>query len=317
MASSKIELNLEELGNKIRDFINDSTIIKTNVYLNKTKGYWEQLWACMDTLGDTEIAIKEFFKLSSDDFEKSPYLFLYGLLQSLILQQDSVINMKESLFGTNANQQLSATLFNVRNIRNLTIGHPTKNEKSYKGIKVYCTINRSTLSKNGFEYIIWKPSTIDSKSINFNELVDEQRKVLVGELEEILNKLKDMEKLHKQKFKGKKLATMLEIDELYSFQLLSQLSFDELGWRAFLHYKKNHLNIKSEIEKRYGKINETLRIPGTKLIIDELDFIFEKINLLKNNSTTNPFELDIYADRLVDKLKELKMHLDEIDQEFE
>ena len=316
MTVNKERLSLEVLGNKIRDFINDSTIIKTNVYLNKTKGYWEQLWACMDTLGDTEISIKDFFKISPSDFEKSPYLFLYGLLQSLILQQDAVINMKESLFGVRTSQQLSSILLNIRDIRNLTIGHPTKNEKSVKGTKVYCTINRSSISKTGFEYIVWKTSTIDSKSVKFSELVDEQYKVLADELEEILKKLVKTERLHKQKFKGKKLAIMLKTDGLYSFQLLSQLSFDELGWMAFLHYKDDYLKIKSEIEKRYGNINQTLRIPGTKIVIDELDFIFEKIGILKENKATNPIELEIYADRLVDKLKELEEHLVEIDQEF-
>lgn len=318
MKSIKEELSLEELGNRIRDFINDSTIIKTNVFLNKTKGYWEQLWSCMDTLGDTEIAIKDFFKLSSDDFNKSPYLFLYGILQSLILQQDSVFNMKESLFGIKVNlQQISATLLNIRNIRHLTVGHPTKNEKSIKGIKVYCTINRSSISKNGFEYIIWKPSTIDSKSIKFNELVEEQRNILASELENILNKLMETEKQHKQKFKGKKIAIMLKTDGLYSFELLSQLSYDKLGWIAFLQYKEAYFKIKDEIEKRYGKINETLRIPGTKELIKELDFIFEKTEILKKDKTTNSIELEIFADRLVEKLKEFSTHLVEIDQEFD
>lgn len=310
------ELALSDISNQIRDFINDSTIIKTKVYLNKSKGYWEQLWTCMDTLGDSEIAINDFFDLTNDDFKKSPYLFVYGLLQSLILQQDAVINMKESLFETQIDwKQFSTILLDIRNIRNTTIGHPTK-KRNGNSVE-YCTINRSTLSKTGFSYLIWEKNGSSTNNVQFEEIVIKQKKVIRDELLEILTKLKNIENEHKLKFKGKKLSPMLQAGDLYSFQLLSQISFDDLAWITFKHYETEYKKIKLNIEDRYGKINETLRIPGTKLIIEELDFVFAKINLIKSDSATNPFELDIYADRLVDKLKELKINLDEIDHEFE
>lgn len=309
--------NIQQLNQTIRDFLNSSKITKTEVFLKKDKGFWNQLWVCIDTIDDTELALNNFVSLNTEDFEKSAYINTYGLLQALYLQQDAVNNLKESLLNEKINWSKDyPSVFNIRDIRNETTGHPTKNIKKKEGIVNYCTIDRSSISKNGFNYMLWRGKEVEQKRADFLELIQNQQKALFKELSKILTELNYKEINHKTKFKGKNLSSLLPNNNLYSFKILRQIAYDELAWRIFLSYKETYSKIKKGIEDRYGALDKMLRIQGTKILIDELDNIFAKIFFLKNDKQNNEMDINIYSDALVQRLSELKDHLKEIDEEF-
>jgi len=308
---------IEEVAAQIRDVLNDSTIAKTRIFTNKSKGFWDQLWTSLDTIGDTEVAIKSFSEMSEQDFKKVAYIITYGLLQALYLQQDAVSHLKESILGTKITwlKEYPDVHF-VRTIRNESTGHPTKNDHNPLKTNIYAVINRNTISKTGFSYMIWVLGKAETKNVKFNELIKAQEESLHTELSSILESIQESEHEHKKSFKGEKLAEILPSGEPYSLSLIRQVYYDELAWIIFLGFKEKYELIKQKIEDRYGPLKQTLRIPGTELLLTELDRIFLRIEEFKKVGKDVEIDIGIYADALVEKIKELKTHLEEIDEEF-
>ncbi|MCH8821512.1 hypothetical protein IID23_03225 [Patescibacteria group bacterium] len=304
-------------SDNIRELLHNSTISKTKIFNKREEGFWNQLWTCLDILNQTEKAIFEFESLDEDSFSKAPNTLTYGLLQNLYVQQDALSNLNESIFGEKIKvwSRDFPSLFYVRDVRHITIGHPTKKDRNEKGNK-YCVIDQSRLSIAGFSFWVWSESGVEEQTIKFSELLEKQRETILKELRKILRKLNTHEVAHKKKFAGQSLSSLLPKGEPYSFSVLRGLASDYLGWRMFLDLNKKFQEIKDGIEERYGKLNQALRVPGTKILIDELERIFQRIEEMKYSGSEMEIDLNIYADALVERLKELKMHLDEIDDEF-
>ncbi len=321
-------LKISEISRKIRDLFNDSTIKKTRVYSRKHDGDWNQFCAALDTIEDTCLAIENFQKDPNDLFIKNPYLATYGILQALFIQQDAVNYLKISLFGNNKKIDWSnkkyLELAKIRQVRNETIGHPVKTEQKGRKSKyandeiTSCTIDRSSLSKDGFRYMLWMNSRTESKTIKFSEIIELQDKYLGAELQSVMKEIQKEEKQHKAKFKGEKLAELLLKPSLYQINLIYGVQWnDHLAWPSFDHYHELYKKIREGIEDRYGKFGETLRIPGTEEVVKKLDFVFTKIETFKNTGQFENYELEVYIDALDAGINELKTHLSEIDQEFD
>ena len=88
---NKDRLKTEEITTQIRNLFNDSTIKKTNVFLNKKNGDWNQFCAALDTIGDTCLAIQNFQQDPNELFIKNPYLATYGILQALFINKMPLI----------------------------------------------------------------------------------------------------------------------------------------------------------------------------------------------------------------------------------
>lgn len=307
---------IEILANKIRDALHDSTITKTKIFQNKDKGFWDQLWTSLDTICDTEIAVKSFNETNTADFQKISYILSYGLLQALYLQQDAVCHLKESITEEKIDWKIEYPgVFSVRTIRNESTGHPTKMSRG-DTIKIYAVIDRSSLSKDGFSYTLWSSGKTARKNVKFAEIVKIQENAIREELTIILKNILQTEQDHKKIFFRESLASLLPGQEPYSLSLLRQVAYDQLAWIAFQKFEESYILIKKKLEARYGPIKHSLRIPGTELLIDELDRIFLRIHELKTSVDDVDIDMGIYADALVEKLKELRTHLEEVDEEF-
>lgn len=322
------KLKIEEVAIQIRNFFNDSTIKKTLVFLKKKDGDWNQFCAALDTIEDTCLAIENFLRDPNDLFVKNPYLSTYGLLQALFIQQDAANFLKTSLFGSSKKIDWSnakyAELAKIRQVRNETIGHPVKTERkgrksTYKNDEITsCTIDRSSLTKDGFRYMLWMHSKTETKTIKFSEIIELQDKYLSAELESVLKEMQKEEKQHKTKFKDEKLGELLGKPSLYQINLIYGVQWnDHLAWPSFDHYHELYKKIRKGLEDRFGKFGETIRIPGTHEVIKKLDFVFAKIETFKNTSKFENYELEVYIDALDAGLKELQTHLEETDKEFE
>lgn len=323
-------LKISRITRNISDIVNNSIVKKTRVFLKKQDGYWDQLWAAVDTIEDTCLAIENFLRDPNGLFIKNPYLATYGILQALFIQQDAVNYLKVSLFGSSKkidwrNKKYSE-LAKIRQVRNETVGHPV--EMKHKGSKskytadeiTSCTIDRLSLTKDGFRYMLWMHSRTESKTIKFSEIIELQDKYLNAELELVMKEMQKEEKQHKEKFKGEKLGDLLNFNEpsLYQIRHIYGVQWnDHLAWPSFDHYHELYKILKKGLEDRYGKFGETLRIPGTEQVIKKLDFIFSKINKFKSTGKFENYELEVYIDALDTELNELKTHLVEVDKEFE
>lgn len=322
------KLKIEGTVIQIRNFFNNSTIKKTNVFLKKQDGDWNQFCAALDTIEDTCLAIQNFQQDANDLFIKNPYLATYGILQALFIQRDAVNYLKISLFGSSkkidwGNKKYSE-LAKIRQVRNETVGHPVKTNQKGRKSKytnneiTSCTIDRSSLTKDGFRYMLWMHSRTESKAIKFSEIIEQQDKYLNVELESVMKELQKEERQHEVKFKGKKLGDLFNKTSLYQVKLIYGVQWnDSLAWPSFDYYYELYRQARKGLEDRYGKFGKTLRISGTKEVIKRLDYIFSKIETFKNTRKFETYELEVYIDALDVGLNELKTHLVEVDKEFE
>jgi hypothetical protein len=183
-------ISVAELEQRIRDFINNPR--KQHALLQDT-AVWNLLCSCLDTIGDTELAIDAYKVSDNPGTGGAAYLLVYGVLQALFLQQDAVENLCQALAISYTRDPL---LNDIREIRNDSTGHPTKRGGG-KG-RAYNFISRASLTKEGFDLMTTYP---DSRSplfrhVKIPSLLDSQRDILQKVLSEVLEKLKIEEAEH-------------------------------------------------------------------------------------------------------------------------
>lgn len=265
---------------EIRDFIN-KPIKQFN--LLKNHKLWNQLCSSLDVIGDSDLAISAYInsEFGTDDEEK--YLRLYGVLQALFLQQDAVTNLCESL-GLPNNLTSHPKLKEIRDIRNDSIGHPTK-RGNYKS---YHFISRATITKSGFQLISdYGNNKTTFKDISVIDLIEEQRKYLSEILKKVINVLKAEEKAHKEEFKMEKLEAVF-IDISYDIEKI----FENIGKSDRAQLGLMHVKLVKEV---MDKLEESFQKRGIE--IDTYDSIKYFYTLLEYPIT----ELKLYFDRLIAK----------------
>ena len=268
---------MHKLTQEIRKFINKP---RKQYILLKNHKFWNQLCSSLDVIEDSDLAINAYLNMefSKDDGEK--YLRLYGLLQALFLQQDSVTNLCESLdFSDNLIKNIK--LREIRNIRNDSIGHPTKRGK----YKSYHYISRVSITKSKFKlFSYYESSKTIIKDIFVIDLIEEQRKYLSKILKKIIKVFKAEEKAHKDKFKMDKLEAIFP-DTLpyYIEKIIENIGKINRAKLGLVHVKR--------IKGIMGKLKESLQKRG--IGIDTYDSIKYQYELLEYPIT----ELELYFDR--------------------
>ena len=155
--------------------------------LLKNHKLWNQLCSSLDVIEDSDLALSAYIdsKFEGDDGEK--YLRLYGLLQALFLQQGAVKNLSESLELPNDLSTYSK-LKEIRDIRNDSVGHPTKRGRNDKS---YHYISRISITKSKFQLIsYYENSKTIFRDILVIDLIKEQRKYLSKILKKIIKVFK-------------------------------------------------------------------------------------------------------------------------------
>jgi len=264
---------------EIRDFINEP---RKQFNLLKNHKFWNQLCSSLDVIEDSDLAIAAYINsgFGTDDGEK--YLRLYGVLQALFLQQDAATNLCESL-GLPNNLTSHPKLKEIRDIRNDSIGHPTK-RGNYKS---YHFIARGTITKLGFQLISdYKNNKTTFRDISVIDLIKEQRKYLSEILKKVINVLKTEEKAHREKFKMEKLEAVFP--DTFSYYIGK--IFENIGKSEHAKLGLMHVKLVKEI---MDKLKESLQKRGIE--IDTYDSIKYLYELLEYPIT----ELGLYFDRLI------------------
>jgi len=301
---------------EIRDFINKP---RKQFNLLKNHKFWNQLCSSLDVIEDSDLAIDAYI---NNEFAKSDgenYLRLYGVLQALFLQQDAVTNLCESL-GLPNNLTSYPKLKEIRDIRNDSIGHPTK-KGNYKS---YHFISRVSITKSGFQLIsYYENNKTTFRDILVIDLVKEQKKYLSKILKKVIKVLKAEEKAHKEKFKMDNLEVVFPDALSYYiekiFENIGKLDHAELGLVHVKLVKKVMDKLKRALQKRgieidtYDSIKflyELLEYP-----IIELELYFEKL-LAREEPNINDKTAYIFAYFIREHLSQLKEITKEIDNEY-
>lgn len=307
----KIMCQIAEREGKIRDLINhpwkQNSLIKNTVK-------WNKICASLDVIGDTQTAISDFQNLPEFTSKSGGYLFIYGLLQALFLQQDAINSIYESLFDNKIDWAKDfPDIYQIRELRSDSIGHPTnrKNDKSFHFISFQSISNvsfdlMSHISENG-ELIF--------RSIEISELIEKQQKNVIDILDDIICRMEHDYEKHKSKFRNNKIADLIKGIH-YSASKISEGIYRSYPLTTSnLKTLESKINsIKEEVVKRYGSLDA---LDGLYETIMRIDYILEKLgNWIKNNELHENKDAEIFMDSFFVRFGELKKELEEIDREF-
>ncbi|MBF0466799.1 MAG: hypothetical protein HQK88_09755 [Nitrospirae bacterium] len=301
------------LEGKIRDLINNQN--KQNILIKDTK-LWHQLCSSLDVIGDTEIAIESY--LSCDDISDKGliYIFIYGILQCLFLQQDAIKHMTESL---KILREKNDKLGKIRHIRNDSIGHPTKRDKNVETTSNF--IERMSMSKNGFILMIAgndENELYKREYIDITELIKIQRECHKVILQRIYNKLIEEQNMHKAKFRAEKLVDIFSKSDYIKQKVIEGCSSSDkrIGLTHIEMIDDIIKKFEAFLKKRnilpfYMNIEYEMKI--IKYTIDELKVFFSDNDTcyLNNNSAY------IFANYLNNKCEDMKNIAHEIDEDYE
>ncbi len=108
----------------------------------------------LDTAEDTMLALSFYAKRGIGHSEGEKYLRLYGFLQAIHLQQDAIEKLHDLFLGTSLQHSPDSGWRRLRNLRNLTVGHPIEHKRGGMGVK-RSLITRLSLETEGFDYQVW------------------------------------------------------------------------------------------------------------------------------------------------------------------
>lgn len=180
----KLFESIEALVEQLRKpFLNIKTCEK--FYLDGNKG--QMITACLDVIGDTCEALRDYIKYPFPEELGIKYLYLYGVLQALFIQSDAVQHLYE---GFNKTYAMPNELKRIRNVRNYSTGHPTKKNTHNKAIFYFNFISRMTIEKTGFT--LQKESSEGEsgfEEVDINNLIESQLSEISKALNDLIRKL--------------------------------------------------------------------------------------------------------------------------------
>ena len=175
---------------KIRDLINYPELHPS---LQKDKSKHAMLSSCLDTIGDTDRCLEAFINTDNELGKNEQYIYIYGVLQAFVVQQDSVRYLLDSLDISSPLDTLSLSLLmNIREIRNRVTGHPTKTGTDIGD--VFNFIPRNQIKNEGFQlnayYMDGDELEFKYETVNVRDLIATQRRILKDVLDEVIKILK-------------------------------------------------------------------------------------------------------------------------------
>ncbi|WP_276166683.1 hypothetical protein [Zobellia alginiliquefaciens] len=285
-----------------------------NFYNIPNELVYNQKFTSIDLIEDSQIAIEEFESIKSIGQQGRSTLLIYGLLQSLFLQQDGLYHLYKCVVNENIKQTEFFEAFSfdkeIRDVRNDIAGHPTNRKKTE-----FYFIAKGPISKDRFTYAGYTPEfrkvEVDLKTFICKQL-DFTRNVLQNVNEEILKKIEMKKNEHKTKsLQEMMVGTGRNIQLIYRGIRDTTRNFQgELGvttLKASVDEIRSNLNIRYNDNLPSG-ISEAFRL--IDYILKRFDQWWAEKTLFGND------DAEIFLDSLRNQLNELEEMLIEIDEEF-
>ncbi len=186
---------------EIRTLVNEA---RKHHELSQDKGKFSQMCSSLDVIEDSEQAITAFENLDFGEDVAFGYLVVYGVLQAAYLQQDALWNLCDAL-GINVYPSSCQSLKDLREVRNASVGHPTK--QNHKKSTAYSHISQITMDVHGFDLLTFSDDgSCRSNRVDLPKLIIEQRRAINDTLPKIVEALKKERESHKARFRMDKLA---------------------------------------------------------------------------------------------------------------
>ncbi len=150
---------------------------------------WNEICAAMDVLDDTCMALENYERcgLGSDNGEQ--YIRLYGFLQGIFLQQDSIRRLYKAFTENQLDPPSDSAWAAIRDLRNLTVGHPIERTTS-QGVR-RCFISRVTINSHGFQLRVWdkEKNVAEIETVDLRSLYERYKSESVTYLKDICQAL--------------------------------------------------------------------------------------------------------------------------------
>jgi hypothetical protein len=214
--------------------------------------------------------------------------------------------------------ELTDTLKEIRNYRNASIGHPTKQDQ--KGKRYYNYISRISMTKAGFDLM---RSTGDRDHsfvhVNISQACSDQLDGIIEAYRKITEKLEETDRMHKEKFKETPLSDVFHSAMGYFFEKISQgINAHSYGDREFGHthvrlVKETYDKFKSALGER-NELNEY-----TEFDLNEYFHAIGKLDEYLSGGETSMEEADarIYLSYLRHEHKHFVAIAKEIDEDYQ
>ncbi len=149
---------------------------------------WNQFRSSLDAIRQTHRAIEAYNHSNGELTDDQRYLAIYGLLQALVVQQDAICHLTEALGTKPVHMNRHKRLEEIRNIRNWTVGHPTKIDRY--DTHSHHAIQRPQLGRGGFSlYSAFDDGREQYTYVPLLQLARLQRRVVSRVLRDILKEL--------------------------------------------------------------------------------------------------------------------------------
>ena len=305
---------ISELEKEIRSKIN--TPWKQNALL-QDPAVWEMLCSCLDTIGDTDVALDAYQELEWPQEDGTRYIVVYGVLQVLFVQQDAVANLADALDIT---YEPNPMLKEIREVRNDSTGHPTK--RGYGDGKKFNFISRPTLKKTGFKlmstYPDDRPPTF--KDIKIPDLIKTQRNKLKDFLAEIVSQLEQEDMERREKFSDHLLQDVFPQTLRYHVSKVGEAIYGTRPAEVCLIDLESLEKTIERFETRLDERGETGAYSEVDRIVDLIKHAFKRLRAYiedRGEDSMTDQDAYIYFSFVSDRFEELKDLAKEIDEPYQ
>jgi len=307
--SEPLPPTVAEVAHRVRDLINEP---RTHALLRRDEASFNVLCSCLDAIEDTQQGI-DCYPVDSTERESGPlYVMLYGILQILYVQQDALADMTACVGLAYKRDRL---LSDVRNVRNTSVGHPTKTHKGSSHFMV-----RVSMSPRGFDLmtLLSEDRAPRFESVSIPDLIEKQSRVVRETLVRIAEHLEERDRQRRALHMDKKLTDIFPETLSYYFQKVF-----EATQRPELHeFGRLHVDLILEIT---GKFKQALTdrdaleaYEGVTITLDEVEWPLLRLRAYFAGEEGELIDRSAYIFTTFCKgrVEELRQMAAEIDEEY-
>ena len=310
---------MKSLIYKIRELINKPIL---NSLLSKDHKRWNLMCGSLDVIESAQMAIDSYNCLNKENIKDiGQELIIYGLFQAIYVQQDAVLNLCNSIGIplTKNKEDLKSKypeLYEVRQLRNKGIGHPTPGHTNRDKNTHGMLIDKDSIEL--FSYT--ETGEFSFAKYKISDCIERQNQSLCGILRKVIKKMRSMEKEHKAKYKQNKLKDCFPRDPQYCFekifQAISHIDRISLGLSHSDGLIKAIDKFDGEITKRGLKDDDVVFV---RLEIKHSKYPLEKLKKYFGSgpkSSLNSQDARAYADSAREHILDLIKHAEYLDGEY-
>jgi hypothetical protein len=165
---------IAEIRDKIYEHFHSSHACQKVFFDQAQEGRYVAYYTSMYLLQDTTESLMVHRKkgFSSDPFEA--YIEFWGVMQAIIIQQDSIAELHEAITGSTLDTRQLISWQAIRKLRNKCAGHPARGGRSPTSPLTRTFMGRDFGGYSLLTYEQWQAGGgISHPALNFGELLDQ------------------------------------------------------------------------------------------------------------------------------------------------